>query len=295
MPMQMPGYQAYQDELATAQNTTKANRVAKAKKKVDLKQKLQQVTKTLSEKTQKLKKERQDSMAAKRGERLYNKKLKIVKKHIGAQKPKSMAVAGVAGFVFAPLVISLAMGLQCLTELKTNDKKQSFTKLYKEAMREVWDDRHEWVVFWTIFSTIIITCGVASANDDDKRSIDADHAEAIRILKLLEKLKLGDVNIQRVTKVLNESYIKEFVNKMLKSLSKVDRGYFDNLAAGNLNDADYETCVAIVSGYLKSHPKEYNKVIAIVDEATLPPEIVKKYGKGKTISFAAAKAMQFEK
>lgn len=135
--------------------------------------------------------------------------------------------------------------------------------------------------------SIIVGAGMAeeTGSDNEKKT-----AKAKKILKELEQLKDYGIDVSELIKDLTPS-----IKKMLVSLSAIDRGYFDNLATGGLDKANYETCVAIVEGYLNSHPKEYNKVIEIIDEATLPAEIIKKYGKGKTISFAATQKLQTER
>lgn len=109
---------------------------------------------------------------------------------------------------------------------------------------------------------------------------------AERIVDRLEALKDYGVNVPLLLENMGPN-----INKIIKSFSKIDRGYFDNLARGGMNEADYETCIAIVEGYLKSHPKEYEEIIKVIDEAVLPEEIKKKYGKGKVVSFGAAQAL----
>ncbi len=109
---------------------------------------------------------------------------------------------------------------------------------------------------------------------------------AERIVDRLEALKDYGVNVPLLLENMGPN-----INKIIKSFSKIDRGYFDNLARGGLNKADYETCIAIVEGYLKSHPKEYEEIIKVIDEAVLPESIKKKYGKGKVISFGGAQAL----
>lgn len=102
----------------------------------------------------------------------------------------------------------------------------------------------------------------------------------------LEQLKNYGVNAKKIMSSL-EPAVRDVVSKM----SELDRGYLENLLAGGLSKANYETVTAIVSGFLKSHPDEYNRIVQIIDEATLPEEVVKKYGKGKTVSFGAANVM----
>jgi len=137
---------------------------------------------------------------------------------------------------------------------------------------------------FTIIMSIALASSFASMTKDDNKK---KTAEAKKLLMELEQLKNYGIDVPNLIKDLQPS-----ITKILESLSEVDRGYFDNLSKGGLDKVNYETSVAIVSGYLKSHPKEYDKVIEIINEATLPEAIKKKYGKRKTISFAAAQEFQ---
>ncbi len=62
-----------------------------------------------------------------------------------------------------------------------------------------------------------------------------------------------------------------------------------NLNQG-LDAANYETVVAIVKGHLKSHPEDYVKIIQVIDEATLPPVLVKTHT-GKSMSWGVVLAI----
>ena len=105
------------------------------------------------------------------------------------------------------------------------------------------------------------------------------------ILNGIDTLKMGTgLGVKGLFKELGPN-----IYKILSSLSEIDRGYFGRLVSGKLEDVDYETCVSIIDGYLKSHPEEYEEIIKVIDEAVLPESIKKKYGKGKTISFGAAR------
>lgn len=129
--------------------------------------------------------------------------------------------------------------------------------------------------------------GMLRGDWDSKNRKDYEERHwAERIVDRLEALKDYGVNVPLLLENMGPN-----INKIIKSFSKIDRGYFDNLARGGLNKADYETCIAIVEGYLKSHPKEYEEIIKVIDEAVLPEEIKKKYGKGKVVSFGAAQAL----
>lgn len=137
--------------------------------------------------------------------------------------------------------------------------------------------------------SVVIALG-AGASLALKNVKDKDYLKKVKdIYDQLELLKDYGIDAKKLVQGL-EPEAKQIISKM----SELDRGYFDNLLAGGMTKANYDTCVAIVSGYLKSHPKEYNNVIAIIDENTLPESIKKKYGKEKTISFGAAQAMMHE-
>ncbi|MBP9999095.1 MAG: hypothetical protein KBT14_00160 [Proteobacteria bacterium] len=136
--------------------------------------------------------------------------------------------------------------------------------------------------------SMIIALSVATVAGAKK--IKSNVFKSRDILLQLDKLKKYGVDAKQLIESLEPSVVK-----LISKMSEKDRGYFDNLASGGLDKANYDTCVAIVSGYLKSHPKEYNKVIEIIDEATLPEAVKKKYGKGKIISFAAAQELQTER
>ncbi|MBP5794851.1 MAG: hypothetical protein J6W41_02445 [Alphaproteobacteria bacterium] len=293
MPKQMPGYQEHQDKLTAAQNAVEAKRLAAAKKK-------------------------NDDAEDKKQKKLTAKKLGYVKKSIKGSSfgsfLKGFASAQTIAFVIGSLSFLVFQGRLVTAEEQYEANAEHFgyghvnyddyddtydsgiygDMSYGQAIKNAYllDDwrKGEGGVFQGICGmlSILIALGVGVSNAKEKNN--EKNRKASEILKQLEQLKNYGIDAPTLIKDLTPS-----INKILESLSKIDRGYFDNLIAGGLNKADYETCVAIVSGYLKSHPKEYNQVIAIIDEATLPPEIVKKYGKGKTISFAAAQAMQFEK
>ena len=116
---------------------------------------------------------------------------------------------------------------------------------------------------------IALICGVGGAKEaiDDKT-----YLEKVRnIYKQLEILKDYGTDAQKVMQNL-EPMAKKLISKM----SELDRGYFDNLLVGGLNKADYETCVGIIAGHLKASPEDYNKVVMVIDEATLPESIKKK-------------------
>ncbi len=113
------------------------------------------------------------------------------------------------------------------------------------------------------------------------------HVDTKYLLELADKLKCAGI-VQS-----NAEYVHQQCGELIISkLSAQDRGYIENLLSGGLNNANFETAVAIIEGHLKSHPDDYAEIISIIDEATLPRDIVEKYGAGKTVSFVAAHAMQ---
>ncbi len=123
-----------------------------------------------------------------------------------------------------------------------------------------------------------VKVGVARSAQDQKKINE--------LYKYSELLKNTGLTQRKILKCYSECGYT-----LLAKMSEMDRGYIENLLSGGLNNANFETAVAIIEGHLKSHPNDYAEIISIIDEATLPPEIVKKYGKGKTVSFGAAMAM----
>lgn len=159
-------------------------------------------------------------------------------------------------------------------------RKISYWQAFKEAYGLDSEARSAKVYYVTlIVSCIVFVIGGYSVVSDGKD-------DRLRFLRTLEQLKDYGVNVEQLLADMGPR-----TNKIISSLSKLDRGYFDNLARGGLNKAGYETCIAIVEGYLKSHPKEYEEIIKVIDEAVLPESIKRKYGKGKTVSFGAAKTL----
>lgn len=106
----------------------------------------------------------------------------------------------------------------------------------------------------------------------------------------LETLKEYGVNVEHLI-----YGFKDYAAKLVSKMSEMDRGYLENLLNGGLENANWDVANAIVAGHLKSHPEDYNEIIKIIDESTMDPALVKKYGKGKTISFGAAAAMMSTK
>ncbi|MBO4480024.1 MAG: hypothetical protein J5742_00165 [Alphaproteobacteria bacterium] len=137
------------------------------------------------------------------------------------------------------------------------------------------------------FLNLLITSIVMSivVSENAKRT----KKEAKQLLGKIEGVQYRSTSIWDLEQKLADLNVDG--NKILESLSEVDRSYFEKLAKGNWNEAGYEKCIAIIRGYLKSHKKEYEEIIKVIDEAVLPEDIKKKYGKGKVISFGAAQAL----
>lgn len=85
--------------------------------------------------------------------------------------------------------------------------------------------------------------------------------------------------------------LQKYAMTLVPKMAEIDRHYFDNLVSGGLENANWDVANAIIAGHLKSHPEDYNEIIKIIDESTMDPALVKKYGKGKTVSFGAVQAM----
>ncbi|MBO7509081.1 MAG: hypothetical protein J6T57_02290 [Alphaproteobacteria bacterium] len=119
------------------------------------------------------------------------------------------------------------------------------------------------------------------------RSVKQDQqGKAQEILDQLDSLKTYGIDAK---KVLNN--LKPEIEKLVSKMSELDPGYVENLLSGGMNNVSYETSVSIIGGFLKTHRDQYNRIVQIIDESMLPEEIVRKYGKGKTISFGAAQTM----
>ena len=159
--------------------------------------------------------------------------------------------------------------------------EMSYVQAIKNAY--VFDDwRHgKGGVFQGIAGLIAYFLAVYIGMQSSKR---LEKQRASDILTRIDNLKMGmGLGVQRLFKELGPN-----IYKIVSSLSEIDGGYFGRLVGGKLEDTDYETCVAIIDGYLNAHKDEYEEIIKIIDEAVLPESIKKKSGKGKTISFNAA-------
>ncbi len=105
------------------------------------------------------------------------------------------------------------------------------------------------------------------------------------IYDIVEDLKRPGLSPSTIATV-QEKCVPLVISKMAAR----DRGYIENLLRGGLDKASYESVVAIVKGHLESHPEDYAEIVKVIDAATIPDEINKKYG--KTISLPAALAMK---
>ena len=160
---------------------------------------------------------------------------------------------------------------------------------YKQAVKNayLWDDfrNGKGGLFQGVCGllSILIAIGIGAKGLKDTFKTNLENAKID--FAQLEQLKDFGIDAKRL---INE--MEPFIAKLVSKMSEIDRGYFDNLLAGGLDKADYQTCIDIVAGHLKSNPEDYNKLVKIIDENTLPEKIRKKYG--KTISFGAAAAMR---
>ena len=299
MPKKIPGYGEYQQQQEAKRKAKEAEIQEQNRKKTE---------KEVEKKAEKLKKAK---------EKIQDKKIKIVSKNIKLTKNRPTFREFLRGFFIGQMIAFLIGNIDYVFNIlgpeydngqwtsggrfwrgfDDQNLGRSLKVPYGEALKNAYgfgDLKDETVRFQVIANLILtilsLMLGTRFAIKNEKIEKNRKQEKANNILSHLEQLKDYGIDVEQLIKDLTPS-----INKILESLSEIDRRYFDNLAAGGLDKAKYETCVAIISGYLKSHPKEYNKVIEIIDEATLPPEIIKKYGKGKTISFGAAQAMVREK
>jgi len=102
----------------------------------------------------------------------------------------------------------------------------------------------------------------------------------------LEALKEYGVNVEHMI-----YSFKDYAAKLVSKMSEMDRGYLENLLKGGLENVNWDVANAIVAGHLKAHPEDYNEIIKIIDESTMEPKLVKKYGKSGIILPAAAQTM----
>jgi len=263
------GYDEYQEQL------DKERQAAEAARKRQL------------EKEQEQKKKKEKERLQRAQEKLENKMRKEKKRVIAREvKPfwqysflKGALIGQIIGFVLGSAVTGLDIAIGEEYNPNTNTWEGPRFNTYGEALRGAYGED-----FASTLLNLFITCTVMTIIIAKDRKNKKD--EMNQVWEDLRKITWSGVNVDEIMHRLGPS-----ATKMLESFSAIDRKYFDHLANGGFDKANYETCVAIISGYLKSHPKEYEEVIKIVDEAVLPEWIKKKYGKGKTLSFGAAKAL----
>ncbi|MCQ2562502.1 MAG: hypothetical protein MJ158_02725, partial [Alphaproteobacteria bacterium] len=276
MIKQMPGFDKHQADLE------KKQQIVKEKQEIE-------------------RKKREAQSKKEKAQALLNAKLDIISKNNESLRQKSEIVSFTKGFFVSDMIafilgtwwfagndgpVDYPFGHEPLFTAYDMYGDMSFGQAVKNAyLLDDWRHGKGGVMQGICgLVSVLIAIGVGAdwASSTTKTNEEKSN-KAKYLLKELEQLKDYGVDTPKLVKDLTPS-----IKKILEAFSEIDRGFFDNLLAGGLDKANYETCVAIISGYLKSHPKEYNKVVEIIDEATLPEEIKKKYGKGKTISFAAA-------
>lgn len=272
------GYDEYQEQ------SDKERQAAEAARKRQL------------EKEQEQKKKKEKERLQRAQEKLENKMRKEKKQVVAKEVKPFLQYSFLKGVLIGQFVgIGLGSAVFGLDELSagdwdpnTNSEVTPVYNSYGEAIRDAygmgdWEDEPFRAAVVT-FLNLLITCTVMGIIISKDRKSKKD--EMNQVLEDLRKITWSGVDVDEIMRRLGPS-----ATKMLESFSAIDRKYFDHLAKGGFDKANYETCVAVISGYLKSHPKEYEEVIKIVDEAVLPEAIKKKYGKGKTLSFGAAKAL----
>lgn len=108
-------------------------------------------------------------------------------------------------------------------------------------------------------------------------------------LHLIEELKIYGINANKLLTELSDINLQ-----ILEKMSEMDRDYLNNLLSGGLSGANSDIVNAIISGALRSHPEDYDKILQVIDNNTIPFEIMKKYG-DKTVSFYMASVMAEKK
>lgn len=271
----------------------------------DHKAEIEAAKKALEAKMAEKKQQEQDNMAQKAQKKVLAQKLRVVAKYSDIKKHnaftaflKEFATVQAVSFIIGS--VAFLGGKVLDREYVPMDERDIHTGYvapiyggsmsYSQAIKNAYlldDWRHgNRGVFQGICGLLSLFLAYGFGTSEFKKQKKSDEKKYGEILAQLESLKDYGIDVPQLIQNLTPN-----MEKLISKMSEKDRGYFDNLVAGGLDKANYETCVAIVSGYLKSHPDEYNKVIEIIDEATLPETIKKKYGKGKTISFAAAQEM----
>lgn len=278
MTKQRIGYDEYQKEL-------ERERQAAERKQKEEQQKIEEE-----------KQKKEQARLAKAKEKLERAKRRIIARRVRPFLLCSVIKGALLGQIVGIALGSAAFGLDKALEGEwdpnTNTETKARYDTYVEAISSAygmgdWKD-DPFNAGLDTFMNLLITCvamGIVVSKDAKSKKEKTNE-----LFRALEKMKQGgrDAIFEPVS--LMES-LNIDVNKILESLSKADRGYFESLAKGKLNTLNYERCIAIIRGYLKAHPKEYEEVIKVIDEAVLPEDIKKKYGKGKLLSFGAAKAL----
>lgn len=174
--------------------------------------------------------------------------------------------------------------------LDFSEEKNWVDQSYGDAMKDLWFmnklatlPKERMVQIIALFATVGLIYSIVRLNKEVKKDKNFTIDQLYLHSETLKQYGLSSKDIE-------ECY-KRCGDLIISKMSEMDRGYVENLLVGGLNNANYETVVAIVEGHLKAHPDDYQQIIQIIDEATMPPELVKKYGKGKTISFGAAQVM----
>lgn len=145
-------------------------------------------------------------------------------------------------------------------------------------------------VFQGICGLLSMAIALIIATRASAGKVKSNLIKSREILRKLDRLKEYGIDAKKLIKDLEPG-----VDGLIYKMSEQDKGYFNNLIEGGLDKANYETCVAIVSGYLKSHPKEYNKVVEIIDKASLSNTTQNNHDQGKMISFIAAQELRSDR
>lgn len=139
----------------------------------------------------------------------------------------------------------------------------------------------------TIAVLFSICAGVGIARTS-KQIAQMIHDDKIRaMIDDVDKLAMPGLSRDAIAHIV--ACVADYMPHIIANMAAIDRKYMDNLAAGGLNDADFQVASAIVAGHLKTHPADYQKIISIIDSATLPAHLMSD-GKN-TLSFVAARAM----
>ncbi len=112
-----------------------------------------------------------------------------------------------------------------------------------------------------------------------------DFKRATKIYRMVERLK---------QRGLDEEKIKEIYDmvgpRVIAEMSAADLKYIRSLERGNLDDANYETAMAIIRGYMWGNAREYGRIVQKFDESTLPPMFIQK-NREDTITWEEAVAL----